>query len=282
MRVAASSAAWVGAGLALLAFGVGFLVIILPIARSISIGLLVVCFVLAAIAFYGAYRAHYHPETPSPVHAPLTLPDDSATVAALREHTAALRKADWQARNAELRQRVYGATVDQAEGAIIGRSSRAARRSRLEYEEAQKARHLEPKDAAAIIRKVSEGVSKLAAEWLAATPPFVIPPFPIVLVAIGTDRETLNYRRDLAEALAGGGLRIIYQEWLAGSPEYEKFVGEVTLLEDEPTNRVRPFIIDALRAAGINPREAPWPVRLRVPGFYDDDARLWLLIGQCR
>src|ERR1051325_4139707 len=55
--------------------------------------------------------------TPLAASPPL-LPSDPAAVEALREHTAALREAGRQARYAEIKQTLYDARTDRAEGAI--------------------------------------------------------------------------------------------------------------------------------------------------------------------
>jgi hypothetical protein len=66
MRVGAASAAWVSTFFTCIAFGVGFLMVATPIPHDTATALIILCFVLAAISAYGAYRAHYHQDAPQP------------------------------------------------------------------------------------------------------------------------------------------------------------------------------------------------------------------------
>jgi len=59
MRVGASSGAWMAAVFTFVAFGLGFLVLVLPIPSDVAFWLMWLSFLLAGIAGYGAWRAHY-------------------------------------------------------------------------------------------------------------------------------------------------------------------------------------------------------------------------------
>ncbi|HTD84559.1 MAG TPA: hypothetical protein VK648_12310 [Gemmatimonadaceae bacterium] len=249
MRVAASSGAWIGAAFTFAAFGMGFLMLISPIPHDIALGLAVVFFVLAGIAGYGAWVAHYrtaHPTKDASAGAPI-LPDDSAAVAALREHTAALRQADWRARNAEIRQRVYGVRADL--------QSRVA-----ELETSQRDRELNGKQRKAIIHVMSECMSEIR-KWEKQQPDYDDDPQPVYIriTTIGTERETLHYRDEFIAAFKASGFDVVLGEWNAGAIELATWRGFLSVLETDPRNVVQPKVLAALKAAGLPVREVEFP-----------------------
>jgi hypothetical protein len=63
----------------------------------------------------------------------------------------------------------------------------------------------------------------------------------IRLMAIGTDRETLDYRADFAKAFEAGGFDVLLSEQTAdGGPQGEEFVDVVTVLRDNPAKSFGP------------------------------------------
>lgn len=114
----------------------------------------------------------------------------------------------------------------------------------------------------------------------------------ITIISIGTERETLDYRNDFVVPFEAAGFNVLTEEWAAGIPEYESFVDGVTVLHlsNDATNPVRPIVLQALRSAGIVPRETPLPVvkpRNRpnvalVVGLVVNAPAAYLVIGQRR
>jgi hypothetical protein len=110
--------------------------------------------------------------------------------------------------------------------------------------------------------------------------------FPVRVVALGNDPETLAYRKQLTSAIeAAGNFKVFTEEWNPGPEEYESFLDCVTLLRPlNEQNRVRPMFLKALRAAGIEVREAAEPVvhgnRRSTKSDVMESARL--VIGQRR
>lgn len=79
------------------------------------------------------------------------------------------------------------------------------------------------------------------------------------VIALGTDRENLSYRNQLASALEDGGFETLRDEFPTGAMEHEPYLASVTVAAEDPHNVVRPFVFDALRDANINVREDEWP-----------------------
>ena len=110
-----------------------------------------------------------------------------------------------------------------------------------------------------ISRITKAGLEKLRMELLAAGWPAedANSPLAVHLVSIGDDREIIAYRRDYEEAFKAGGFEVSLSEWpTGGTPEYEAFVGQITVLQGKPENVVRPFVLEALHAAKLEPRES--------------------------
>jgi hypothetical protein len=124
-----------------------------------------------------------------------------------------------------------------------------------QLEEAQRGRHLTEAQRSEIIRA--------AASWLAT----LDPPGPtdgppeVVLVAVGSAQETIDYRRDFERAFDASGFDVLVTEWKAGNPEAEQFRGLVTVLREQSDERntLIPALLDALRRAGIPAKTAPHP-----------------------
>jgi len=114
----------------------------------------------------------------------------------------------------------------------------------------------------------------------------------VTIISIGTERETLDYRNDFVTPFEAAGFTVHTEEWRAGIPEHEGFVDGVTILQlsNDATNQMRPIVLQALRSAGIIPREIPYPVRkphnkpnvaLVIPMLINPPAA-YLVIGQRR
>ncbi|HVR37632.1 MAG TPA: hypothetical protein VMU84_00940 [Thermoanaerobaculia bacterium] len=79
-------------------------------------------------------------------------------------------------------------------------------------------------------------------------------------IAIGTERETLDYRYDFVKAFDEGGLGVWREDW-EPVEELDAFRGAVTVLisSNDASNQIRPIVVAALQAAGISFKEAPHP-----------------------
>jgi hypothetical protein len=87
-------------------------------------------------------------------------------------------------------------------------------------------------------------------------------PLEIAVVAVGSDRETTDYRNELVEAFRVNGFVGQPVDWSAGMREHAHFNGAVTVLHaPKTTNIIRPMVLEALTAAGIEPKVAPIPPR---------------------
>ena len=261
-------------GLTLFLAGAGFFLLVWALDRQYLIGAGVICVVLALIAFAGAAIGHYG----LPKNGPAENVD--SVLARIEER---LKEESYIAENLAVFERQR--EIERPQGITtqvvspIGRKSRAANRARLAFEESQGHRHLERQEAAAIIKITSEGLRALADDWLHATPPVVMGPIKIAVIAIGTDSETKTYRNELADAFHAAGLAVDTQEWIAGPPQYQELTGKVSVIEGRPTNKVRAFVIDALRAAGIAVHQAPLPPMFLVPGYREISASVWIVVG---
>lgn len=121
-------------------------------------------------------------------------------------------------------------------------------------------RPLDSEQKRAIIRSTHAGLTKLDDEFRAAGWTHEdIKPFAIQLIAMGGEIETLRDRSDLAKAFEDGGFGVKVDVCPAGAPEFEEFIGAITVIAEAPDSRVRPIVIDALRSAGIGIRVAPHP-----------------------
>lgn len=130
-----------------------------------------------------------------------------------------------------------------------------------ELEDANRRRRLDEDQMTAITTTVRAGLEELRNSLIAASwePEDIERRLVVQLVSIGTDRETLNYRGDFATAFEAGGFDVLLSEQQAGGgPQHEEFVDVVTVLRGNPANVVRPFILDALRAARLTPHEADY------------------------
>lgn len=112
-------------------------------------------------------------------------------------------------------------------------------------------------------------------------------PISVQLYTMENDRETIRYRDDFAKALQAGGLSVHLGEFLgtSGAQENDQFIGTVSLVNGDPKNLVRPFILDALRSAGVAVNECEdWPRSQttfdHARGDYSSAATL--IIGQRR
>ena len=104
------------------------------------------------------------------------------------------------------------------------------------------------------------------------------------LYTMENDRETIRYRADFAKAFQAGGLSVALGEFLgtSGEQENDQFVGTVSLIRGNPGNLVRPFVLDALRSAGISVNECDnWPRSLTQYSHSNaDSSGVTLIIGQ--
>jgi len=82
-------------------------------------------------------------------------------------------------------------------------------------------------------------------------------PIFVQLYAVENDRETSAYRADFEKAFQEGGLGVALGELMGtlGYRENESFVGVVSVVRGSEKNVVRPFILEALRAARITVNE---------------------------
>lgn len=129
---------------------------------------------------------------------------------------------------------------------------------RRELDTLKTGRRLTPQQSAAI----SDTAQELLKRFWEAFPPEEVSSerFVVWLISIGSERETLNYRDDMATALELGGFHTEVFTWPAGKQQYEPFTDAVTVLTGNPKNLVRPIVVDALRAGRVEPlREANEP-----------------------
>ena len=79
----------------------------------------------------------------------------------------------------------------------------------------------------------------------------------VELYSVESERETAVYRADFAKALQDGGLGVALGEIVGtlGEQGNEEFIGVVSILRGRPGNLVRPFVLEALRSAGISVNE---------------------------
>lgn len=161
----------------------------------------------------------------------------------------------------------YGSTEAPPLNGVIYREN-VQHRSRITELEAQvggletrsQARRLSDGQIQTIARIAKKGLDDLHQTLIAANwpPEDYNRPLNIQILAIENERETLMYRSDFEKAFQDGGFVVVQGELtgVAATQENERFVGAITLLHSKPTNIVRPFVWEALCAAGIEPREA--------------------------
>jgi hypothetical protein len=113
----------------------------------------------------------------------------------------------------------------------------------------------------------------------------------IDLYSVESERETAVYRADFEKALVDGGLGVTLCEIVATTGERgnEEFVGVVSVLRGKPENLVRPFVLKALRSAGIQVNECDNLPKGLARYTHDSDGRgswqssaVTLVIGQRR
>jgi hypothetical protein len=107
----------------------------------------------------------------------------------------------------------------------------------------------------------------------------------IQLLTIENDRETVIYRNEIASAFRNAGLGVVTGQ-LLGVPvglETEQFVNCVTVVRGNPENKVRAFIIESLREAGLTINESddipPSAMSLKQHSTPTDLAAV-LIVGQ--
>jgi hypothetical protein len=151
-------------------------------------------------------------------------------------------------------------------------------------EAARSARHLDQRQTDAIVRVIGTGTAAIRTACLDAglTPEDFASatPLSVAVVAIGGEPETLSYRNDFAQAFGAAGVEVIQEAWEAGHKEYDAFVGNISVLEGNPANVFRPYVLAALREAGLAPREAPFPPIHSIGRNQYSQASAWLVIGQ--
>lgn len=112
-------------------------------------------------------------------------------------------------------------------------------------------------------------------------------PIFVQLYTIEDERETSDYCADFEGAFQDGGLSVALGE-LTGTQGYrdnEQYVGVVSMLRGNPKNVVRPFILEALRSAGIPVNECddlPRSMTRRDYGPGGESLGATLIIGQRR
>lgn len=119
-------------------------------------------------------------------------------------------------------------------------------------------RRLTPEQKLLIAVALSAELSKQSLKWV--DEPVPEERIKIGVISIGNERETLNYRNDFIEAVRNGGFEPIEEVWQAGSSHYDRFNGNVTVLNVRSAeNWVQPALVAALRHASVSIHVADHP-----------------------
>ena len=135
-------------------------------------------------------------------------------------------------------------------------ASNAALRSEIEKLTARVVdRRLSDEQVRTIARVVERGIHQIRESFRAAGVSEVelAKPISVQLYSGENDREITVYRADFERAFQRGGFEVALGEFVgtAGFRENDQFVGTISVLRGKSTNVVTPFVLDALREAGI-------------------------------
>lgn len=130
-------------------------------------------------------------------------------------------------------------------------------------------RHLDAQQAATVTLALRAGLDEFARTcrdkgWTSADDGVAVQ-----LTAIGAEREVVNYRDDFKKAFEAAGFFIQLQDCDVNAPDTLPYVGTVTVLTESSNNTVRPFVIEALKSAGVPVREGGFSVPFQMYRTYE-------------
>jgi hypothetical protein len=171
--------------------------------------------------------------------------------------------------------RFYSPEVDH-DAPYLYRENIALRQRIEELEQSARPRTLQKRQRESIAAACFRGLDKLKRDCMAAgwSEEDASEPLAIRFVAIGSESETLSYRRDLADTFVAGGFLASFSEWpSSGTPEYDRFRGKVAALHGNPKNVVRPFVLEALRSSGLEVIDVDYLPPTRGGAVVEHDAK---------
>jgi hypothetical protein len=150
-----------------------------------------------------------------------------------------------------------------------------------ELEDAKRGRHLTDEDKGEIIRIMGNFLTETLKRWNDPRDEKIA----IVVIALGEDPETQNYRDDFVDAFNAAGFDGLSHFWPAGIREHRHFRNAVTLINSTPPGNIwhKP-LLSALRAARVsaNTADHPWlpDPRFRMEPPLADRPVAYLIVGQ--